>query len=87
MITIEKLKLFEKYRGDDDRFTRASKKESAILSDDEFYTIRRLISDLKMITSGVTAASYEAQVYEQINSLVDSDHTKEYLIKLSTVID
>jgi hypothetical protein len=86
MITVEKLKVYEKYRGDDDRFTRASKKELAILSEDEFYTIRRLISDLKLIGNGVAAASYEAQVFVQINNLVDNDQTKEYLLRLSKTL-
>lgn len=86
MITVEKLKIFEKYRGDDDRFTRASKTESAILSEDEFYTIRQLISDLRLIGNEVAAASYKAQVFEQINNLVDNDQVKEYLLKLTKTL-
>jgi len=86
MITTEKLKIYEKYGGNDDRFARASTKVLAILNEREFYTIQRLISDLKLISNGVAAASYEAQVFEQINNLVDNEQTKEYLVKLSQTL-
>ncbi len=86
MITLEKLKVFEKYKGDDDRFTRASKNDLAILSEDEFYSIQRLISDLKLIVNGIAAVNFEAQVLEQINILIDNDMTKDYLLKLSKTL-
>ncbi|MFT3946623.1 MAG: hypothetical protein QM763_06580 [Agriterribacter sp.] len=86
MITIQMLRIYERYKGDVDRYTRASRKELSILSEADFFIISRFISDLKLIGNGVAAASYEAQVFEQINNLVDNDQTKEYLLKLSKVL-
>lgn len=68
------------------KFARASGKEIVILSEEEFYLIRRIIDDLKLIRNGVAAAGYEAQVFEQIDTQIDGDHTKDYLLKLSKTL-
>ena len=87
MITIQMLKIYERYNGDVDRYTRASGAKLSILSEADFFTIGRFISDLKLIGNEVAAASYETHVFEQINSLVDNDQTKEYLLKLSKTLN
>lgn len=87
MITSEKLKIFEKYCGDPDGFTRAKKRERELLSEDEFFKISRLASDLKLIVNGVAAASFEDRVFKQVDQEVDSSQTKEYLLKLTKDIN
>lgn len=87
MITSEKLKIFEKYCGDPDSFTRAKRKKQELLSEDEFFKISRLVSDLKLIGNGAAAESYKERVFIQIDQIVDCTKTKEYLFKLAKHID
>lgn len=87
MITSKQLKIFEKYDGDPDGFTHASRKEKTLLNEEDFFILQRLISDLKLIGNGVAAESYKAQIFEQMNNLFDNDQTREYLVRLSKTID
>lgn len=82
MLTKGKLIIYEKYLGDGDAFTHASKREKNIISGSEFAQIERLLQDIKLIKGGLAAKSYEDEVERELERNVDSKETREYLYKL-----
>jgi len=77
MITIEKLKIFEKYNGLD--FDRASVKDLKILDYSEYMLTDRLIQDIRLIQKGIAATTYEEQTNVLLEESCDSIETINYL--------
>ena len=82
MITIEKIQVFEYYNGSDDAYARSSKKKKNLITMDEFYIVRSLLSDLRLIRNGLAAQSYIDQVVQRLTENCDSSETIEYLKQL-----
>jgi len=67
MITYNKLKIFEKYKGDGDMWLKTSwfwqrnKMEA-----DDWTIIGQLIDDLKLVNNGLAAASYAESIENRI---------------------
>jgi len=60
MITQAVLKVYTKYSGDGDAFSRVgTKKEREIFKDIDFYTIDDLIQDIKLINNGLASNDFK----------------------------
>lgn len=68
MITIEKLDIYNKYKGDGDAFVRsATKNEKKIINGSDFLLIDNVIQDLKIIEKGLASKSFIEEFKEKYN--------------------
>ena len=84
MITVEKLKIFEKYKGFD--YDRASERDVKILDYSEFMLIERLVQDIRLIRKRLAAKSYEQQTNVLLEESCDCLETIDYLKKMAVRI-
>lgn len=63
MIDLEKISIFCKYHGDLDGKTRmTSDREKALISDDDWHQIERMIQDLYLVEAGLASRNYRAKL-------------------------
>lgn len=86
MLTLEKLKLYEYYKGDIDSFARAGRRHKAKIEDSDFFLIANLIQDIRMVDKGLASKSYADATLESININCDNDETINYLSKLAALL-
>lgn len=82
-ITIEKLKIFEKFEVNGLDIDRASTKTKKKFPYEDYMFIDRLVQDVKMIEKGLAAKSYEEQVNNQLIENCDGENTIKYLKNLA----
>lgn len=75
MITREKLKLFQKYGGDLDHWSRMNGSKEPILSYEEWIELERIMQDLVIIRNGLAADSYAKAVEDKLRGLCDIEIT------------
>ena len=84
MITLEKLKLYDKYAGDIDHLQRVDNKyEKKLIEDDDWLLISELIQDIGLIKRKLTSENYEKTVMEKMPKYLDDRITISELEKLS----
>lgn len=72
MITIEKIKIYQRYQGDIDSWARSgSKKEKAIMVDNDWYVIDGLIQDMQMIKNGLASLEFKNKFNERLKKEID----------------
>ncbi len=72
MITAEKLKIFKKYNGDADGFTRAGKKsEKELMDNQDWSLIDSVIQDLEMSKNGLCSNNFKNQITKKLNDQFD----------------
>ena len=81
MITIEKLKIFEKYLGD---YDHAKSKHLKVLSYSDYVTINSLIQDIKLAEKGLAAESYKMDIYNRIKQSCNDESVIDYLKIIAT---
>jgi hypothetical protein len=83
MITLEKLKLYNNYKGNIDYFGHAPSRDRKIIGDDDFYIIDSLIQDLNLVLKQLTSNEYSQKVEERVIKLCDDDKTIEFLKEIA----
>ena len=74
MINKQKIKIFKKYNGDIDGFSRfGKKKEKNIISDEEWNVIDNVLQDLKMIKNGLCSTDYKNKTEEILNQKFEKE--------------
>jgi len=74
MITLEKLRIFEKYDGDADGFARTGKKsEKEIFKNQDWLLIDSMIQDLELIKNGLCSKNFESMTFEKLKNKFDSE--------------
>ena len=72
MITIEKLKIFDKYKGDIDAFALVGREtENTVITDYEWQLIDNLKQDIELINKGLSSSDYNSKTISQIKSNTD----------------
>ena len=73
MITLEKLKIYEKYAGDDDHFARiGNHKESELFNgNSDWYEINNFKQDIHLITKNLASEKYKQKVIEKLKLICD----------------
>lgn len=74
MITIEKLKIFDKYKGDIDAFARVgSETEKKVITDNEWQIIASSKQDIELINKGLSSSDFNSKTISQIKSNTDKN--------------
>ena len=77
MITLDKLKLYLKYDGDIDMWSRVNNnEEQQIISEEEWSQIQNLLQELYLIEIGKTSEAYESEIRTKLESIVATDAMK-----------
>jgi len=77
-ITIEKVKIFQKYGGDVDGLARVgTAKQKNFFESDEWYLISSLYQDAELISKGLTSSEFSNTFYTRLGELCDSDSIVE----------
>jgi hypothetical protein len=82
-VTIQKLKVFEKYGGSSGDYYRPRNKDLNILPYSHFMFIDRLVQDIKLVKRGLAAQSYKDSVDKTLIESCDSIDTITYLKNMS----
>ena len=82
MITIQKLKVYEKYSGDEDQLARISLETERDLFDknSDWFEIMNFKQDITMISQNLASEEYRKSSIERMKNLCDTD-TFEILTK------
>lgn len=81
MITHEKLRVFEKYRGDMDDWARlGTPEEKHLLKDDDWYEISGVIRQLAILKLGLASTPHYAGIQELL-SLQVPDHATQLRLR------
>lgn len=84
MITLEKLKEFEHYKGYYDGFYMQKVKRAINLnSDDDWNLIDNLIQDIYLIKKNIASKEYEARIMNTLIKVSDSEETVHYFLNLA----
>ena len=74
MITTEKLKIFDKYKGDFDAFARVGHEtEKTVLTDNDWQLIDSFKHDIELINKGLSSSDYNSKKISQIKSNTDKN--------------
>ncbi|MQP23515.1 hypothetical protein GFJ94_00355 [Flavobacterium sp. LMO8] len=75
MITIEKLKVYEKYSGDEDRLARIALKTERELFDknSDWFEIMNFKQDITIISQNLTSEQYRKSSIERMKKLCDNE--------------
>lgn len=79
MITVEKMNLFIKYRGNNDTFSLTASSEEKKLSEDWAF-INDLVLDLVLINRKFVSSNFKEITYRRINESFDSQKSKDLLL-------
>ncbi|MBC7412502.1 MAG: hypothetical protein H7331_08625 [Bacteroidia bacterium] len=79
MITIEKVKIYNIYKGDVDGFGRASNRHRKIINHNEFSLLEGLIQDIKLIEKGLASENYISHVNKKLLESCNDMDTINYL--------
>src|SRR4051812_2559973 len=76
LLTLNQLRIYIKYDGDDDAFLLAGKKsERAIINSDIWRRITMLIEKLFLVKSGTTSTNLEMKIRHEVNQNCDQPAT------------
>lgn len=74
MITTEKLKIFDKYKGDIDAFARVGREtEKTVLTDNEWQLIDSFKQDIELINKGLSSSDFNSKTIAQIKNNTDKN--------------
>ena len=79
MITKEKLKIFEYYKGDVDAFGHGSNRHRKVMNDQDFFLIAGFTQDIALIMKGLASKEFEKNTNNKIKAECDSVDTVEAL--------
>ena len=84
MITVSKLKLYQKYDGDLDGLSRSSCRDNALDSiEDDWRTIEKLRSGLWSIQKVPCAQSYRDKIKKELASQTADEETRNLLMEIA----
>lgn len=74
MITTEKLKIFDKYKGDIDAFARIGREtEKTVLTDNDWQLIDSFKQDIELINKGLSSSNFNSKTIAQIKNNTDKN--------------
>lgn len=84
MISQEKLRIYERFKGDIDGFSRGSKaSERDAITDADWRLIDELLQSLTIVRSGSASGEFEAQVRKRLVDAAQDENVREQLFRLS----
>jgi len=83
MITLEKIKIYNNFKGDIDKWIRiGSKIEKVQMEDEDWYVIDGLIQDIKLVKKNLTSNEFAEKLEIRIIDNCDTVETISQLNKL-----
>jgi hypothetical protein len=80
MITYEKLRIYEKFDGDPDGFSRGgSANERQLFADGDWRLIGELLQALTIVQSGAATSEFEEQVNRQLSNAAPEQIAQDFL--------
>ncbi|MDB5112573.1 MAG: hypothetical protein JWR67_3687 [Mucilaginibacter sp.] len=79
MITLKKLKVFHKYRGDVDMWARSNRKSEEIITDTDWHLIDSFLQDFKLINNNSVSSEYVVNFNRRLLENFDTDETIKFL--------
>ena len=73
MITTEKLKIFDKYKGDIDAFARVGETEKTVLTDNDWQLIASFKQHIELINKGLSSSDFNSKTIAQIKNNTDKN--------------
>jgi hypothetical protein len=83
MITREKLRIYENYRGDSDGWARASESDEQSIKDQDWALIGEILQSLRIVQSGLASARFETEVRTRALDSVEDEYVYERLFQLA----
>ena len=84
MITLEKLNIYKKYKGDVDHYSRVNRnKHELIMESGDFSKIDSLLQDIEITGNGLTSESYLRNLDEKLTEICDSIATINELKRMA----
>lgn len=76
MLTVKKIEIYSRYQGEIDAWVRNnSKKELAIMSDEDWYLIDGFIQDLTLVKNGVVSKEFSDSLNTKLHENCDNEET------------
>ena len=76
MITIKKIKIFQKYNGDIDHFARiGSHKDKQEITDKDWYLLNSLLQDIEIVEKGLSSDDFKKRLEIQLKENFDNEET------------
>lgn len=76
MITISKIKIYQRYKGDVDGWARVgSKDEKSIMNDEDWFIIEGFIQDINLKKKGLASDTFMNTINERLKEKCDSEET------------
>jgi hypothetical protein len=84
MITVKKIELYRKYKGNADMFQMAALPwQRNKIPQEDWTMISQLVQDLKLVNRGLASDSYKEDVLNKIKSSCEDEETAEELKKMA----
>ncbi len=84
MITQEKIRLYQHFKGDVDMWARVgSKKQRAILDDGDWSLIDSCLQDIFIVNKGLASQSFSDNLDKKLNEVCDCQETIAVLEKIA----
>ncbi|MFY7665155.1 hypothetical protein [Flavobacterium sp.] len=84
MITLRKVKIFQKFNGDIDHFARIGKThDKEEISDRDWLLIESLLQDLELVANGLAADTFIKRLDERIKENLESEVVLQELERMN----
>ncbi|WNJ16734.1 hypothetical protein [Pontibacter sp. G13] len=85
MITLEKLRIYQKYEGDSDGFARTGFPEEQLLMKGFWGHIHCLVEDLYLVENSMASAAFTVAAQRRVEDLCDTHETQRALLEISKI--
>lgn len=83
MLTLDKLRMYRRFDGDIDGYSRSRVEDRSVITEEEWRLIDELRQALFLVRSGQAAAEFAASVERRLSSLAADDQTRQALRELA----
>ncbi|WP_080059045.1 hypothetical protein [Spirosoma aerolatum] len=83
MISLEKMRIYIKYKGDEDYCAHATHNKRTIMEDGDFFKIDSLLQDIELAEKGLITERYLRSLSEKLSELCDSSETISELKRMA----
>src|SRR5688572_8719950 len=73
MITLKKLKVFNKYNGDEDSFARLGQRDKELITDGEWSFLSNTMQSLDMVRKKVTSTEFAKKTLQELRNVCDPE--------------
>ncbi|WP_291529128.1 hypothetical protein [Bacteroides sp. UBA939] len=86
MITVEKIRIYQRFNGDADGWARiGTKEEKLVMNSNDWFLIEGFIQDLHLVKKGLTSDTFIISLNERLKEECDSEETIQAIKDISIV--